>query len=56
MIIFMGSIFGFVNYLILLSISDAFANFLGVWLFYIQHQLEGFYWANEDEWIILVQL
>jgi acyl-lipid omega-6 desaturase (Delta-12 desaturase) len=23
---------------------------LGVWLFYIQHQFEGVYWARHEEW------
>ena len=22
----------------------------GIWLFYVQHQFEGVYWANEKEW------
>jgi omega-6 fatty acid desaturase (delta-12 desaturase) len=23
---------------------------LGVWLFYVQHQFEGVYWARHEEW------
>ncbi len=26
------------------------AGALGVWLFYVQHQFEGVYWARHDEW------
>ncbi|MFO8008486.1 MAG: fatty acid desaturase [Candidatus Brocadiia bacterium] len=26
------------------------ASFLGVWLFYVQHQFEETYWAHSDEW------
>jgi len=26
------------------------AGAIGVWLFYVQHQFEGVYWARQDEW------
>jgi omega-6 fatty acid desaturase (delta-12 desaturase) len=26
------------------------AGVLGLWLFYVQHQYEGVYWARDDEW------
>lgn len=26
------------------------AGILGVWLFYVQHQFEGVYWARHDDW------
>jgi omega-6 fatty acid desaturase (delta-12 desaturase) len=26
------------------------AGALGVWLFYVQHQFEGVYWARHEEW------
>jgi acyl-lipid omega-6 desaturase (Delta-12 desaturase) len=26
------------------------AGLIGIWLFYIQHQFEGVYWARDDEW------
>lgn len=27
-----------------------FGTMVGVWLFYVQHQYEGVYWARHDEW------
>ena len=27
-----------------------FAGILGVWLFYVQHQFEGVYWARDETW------
>jgi acyl-lipid omega-6 desaturase (Delta-12 desaturase) len=27
-----------------------FGTMLGIWLFYVQHQFEGVYWAREPEW------
>jgi omega-6 fatty acid desaturase (delta-12 desaturase) len=32
-----------------LTIS-AFAGALGLWLFYVQHQFDGAYWARSEEW------
>jgi acyl-lipid omega-6 desaturase (Delta-12 desaturase) len=26
------------------------AGLMGIWLFYVQHQFEGVYWARNDEW------
>jgi len=26
------------------------ASFVGMWMFYVQHQFEGTYWAGEDAW------
>jgi acyl-lipid omega-6 desaturase (Delta-12 desaturase) len=26
------------------------AGFVGIWLFYVQHQFEGVYWAPDEEW------
>jgi acyl-lipid omega-6 desaturase (Delta-12 desaturase) len=28
----------------------AFAGAMGLWLFYVQHQFQGVYWARTDEW------
>lgn len=28
----------------------SFAGIMGVWMFYVQHQYEGVYWAHHDEW------
>lgn len=30
-----------------------FASSLGIWLFYVQHQYEGAYWAKNEEWSLL---
>ena len=27
-----------------------FAGIMGIWLFYVQHQFEGVYWARKQEW------
>jgi omega-6 fatty acid desaturase (delta-12 desaturase) len=27
-----------------------FAGVVGIWLFYVQHQFEGVYWARHDAW------
>jgi len=27
-----------------------FAGAMGIWLFYVQHQFEGVYWARKEEW------
>ena len=35
--------------LIQLTVS-AFSGALGLWLFYVQHQFEGAYWARGEEW------
>jgi acyl-lipid omega-6 desaturase (Delta-12 desaturase) len=35
--------------LIQLSVS-AFAGAMGLWLFYVQHQFDGVYWARTDDW------
>jgi omega-6 fatty acid desaturase (delta-12 desaturase) len=35
--------------LIQLTVS-AIAGALGIWLFYVQHQFEGAYWARSEDW------
>lgn len=50
MVLVMGSVFGFVPYLIIQLIVTAVAGSMGVWLFYIQHQFEDAYWENHEEW------
>jgi omega-6 fatty acid desaturase (delta-12 desaturase) len=50
MCLVMGSIYGFVNYLILQGLIISFAGAAGVWLFYVQHQFEGVYWARSKDW------
>ena len=50
MLCVMGSIFGFVPYVILqLSIMTG-AGAIGIWLFYLQHQYEEAYWERHENW------
>ena len=46
----LGSLFGWVNYLILQLIVLWVGGAVGVWLFYVQHQFEGAYWARGEGW------
>lgn len=41
---------GLKNYVLIQISIMAFAGMLGVWLFYIQHQFDGVYWARQDHW------
>lgn len=50
MAVSMSSIFGLKAYLIIQLIVIAVAGGAGVWLFYVQHQFEGVYWARGEEW------
>ena len=49
MVVAMFSI-GLKNYLFIQIAVMMFGGMLGVWLFYIQHQFEGVYWAREEQW------
>lgn len=42
--------FGLLPYLLIQSTVLLLAGAAGVWLFYVQHQFEGVYWARHDEW------
>lgn len=42
--------FGLRTYLLVQLPVLIMGTTLGVWLFYIQHQFEGVYWARHDEW------
>ena len=44
----MSSVFGFWNYASLQLVATGVASSSGVWLFYVQHQYEGTYWARGD--------
>lgn len=44
------SIFGLKAYLIIQSAIMLVAGSWGVWLFYVQHQFDGVYWARHDDW------
>lgn len=46
----LGSVFGFANYLLIQLIIVMVAGSAGVWLFYVQHQFAGTYWARSGEW------
>ena len=46
----MVSAFGLKAYVIIQLIILAVAGGAGVWLFYVQHQFEGAYWARSSEW------
>ena len=43
-------ILGFRAYLLIQLTVMAIAGTAGVWLFYVQHQFEGMYWARHGEW------
>lgn len=46
----MGSVFGFVPYLILQAAIMMGAGAGGIWLFYVQHQYEDAYWERTEKW------
>ncbi len=46
----LASLFGWREYLLLHLTILTIAGAAGVWLFYVQHQFEGVYWARGDEW------
>ena len=43
-------LFGWRTYLLIQLPAFWFAGAAGVWLFYVQHQFPGGYWARKDEW------
>ena len=45
-----GLTMGFKTYLMIQVPIMLIAGAVGVWLFYVQHQFEGVYWAHQDEW------
>lgn len=46
----LSGIFGLKAYLLLQAGVLLVAGAAGVWLFYVQHQFEGIYWARGEEW------
>jgi omega-6 fatty acid desaturase (delta-12 desaturase) len=50
MVILGGLTLGLRTYLLIQLPIIALAATLGVWLFYVQHQYEGVYWARHPEW------
>jgi omega-6 fatty acid desaturase (delta-12 desaturase) len=43
-------IMGFQAYIVIQALVLLVGLIGGVWLFYVQHQFEGVYWARNDEW------
>jgi acyl-lipid omega-6 desaturase (Delta-12 desaturase) len=46
----MSSIIGLKQFLLIQMTVTAFAGATGLWLFYVQHQFQGAYWARTDKW------
>jgi omega-6 fatty acid desaturase (delta-12 desaturase) len=46
----MSAVIGLKAFLLIQLTVLAFAGALGVWLFYVQHQFEGAYWARSKDW------
>jgi omega-6 fatty acid desaturase (delta-12 desaturase) len=46
----MSSIMGLKTFLLIQLTVSALAGALGLWLFYVQHQFEGAYWARSKDW------
>lgn len=50
MALIMSAIIGFRAFLLIQLTVSAFAGAAGLWLFYVQHQFEGAYWARSEKW------
>ena len=50
MVLGLGLIFGFKEYLLIQLTAMVVAGTGGFWLFYVQHQFEGVYWERADKW------
>jgi omega-6 fatty acid desaturase (delta-12 desaturase) len=46
----MSAIMGLKAFLLIQFSVSAFAGAVGLWLFYVQHQFEGAYWARTKDW------
>jgi omega-6 fatty acid desaturase (delta-12 desaturase) len=46
----MSALVGFKAFLLIQLTVSAFAGALGLWLFYVQHQFEGAFWARSEDW------
>jgi omega-6 fatty acid desaturase (delta-12 desaturase) len=46
----MSAVIGLKEFVLIQLTVSAFAGALGVWLFYVQHQFEGAYWARSGDW------
>ncbi len=45
-----GSTIGLGTYFLIQLLTMEFAATIGVWLFFVQHQFEGVYWARHENW------
>ena len=50
MVVGLSAVFGFKAYLVIQLTVMGVAGSVGVWLFYVQHQFEGVYWARRTDW------
>jgi len=50
MVAVMCLLFGWREYLIVQTMVMFFGASAGIWLFYVQHNFEGVYWARHEEW------
>ena len=46
----MSALIGLRAFLLIQLTVSAFAGAIGLWLFYVQHQFEGAYWARSKDW------
>lgn len=46
----MSALIGLKTFLLIQLTVSAFAGATGLWLFYVQHQFEGAYWARSEDW------
>ncbi len=46
----LGSLFGFLPYLVIQLVVMGIGGTIGVWLFYLQHQFEDTYWERTEKW------
>ena len=49
-ILAMSLLIGFKSYVIIQLPVIWFSGIMGIWLFFVQHQYEGVYWARSGEW------
>jgi omega-6 fatty acid desaturase (delta-12 desaturase) len=50
LVLLMGSLMGFRQFLLIQFLVMLITSTAGVWLFYVQHQFEGVYWERGRDW------
>jgi acyl-lipid omega-6 desaturase (Delta-12 desaturase) len=50
LVLLMGSLMGFKQFLLIQFLVILITSAVGVWLFYVQHQFEGVYWNRGRDW------